>query len=787
MSTLIRSVWFAIAAVLYVAFAALQADPRSLFAWLIVVVAPVALWFTWRYTAARHRPAEREPGVVIDAIRATTTAAFLFLTSRAGPLGHPGFDAAANLGAGIALVSAIVALGRIPGQGGLLSVPPATRSIDAAIFASLLWGLATALPTIRTLLPNSLLVLDPVTIDYTTISAGMASLLLMLAVTLRLFMMRRLEVAVADRALSALIVSCVALLATLPALLLDVIAPDRAVPTVVIVSALFHVWAASTGDARRITTSLRAVLAVLTFLAPAVLGLALWSRKSPDLAPHFIVASAALSVLLGLLAARLSRPLAPEQSRWLDAIHRASEAALVPDPDDALRATLVALGSISAGPSSRVELWRLQPDSILFVDIAGQLHDEPAVIPLSPIELSSNEPERTLRLDVLRSVQVRNTKAREALSYFETRHVCATTLLTSETGPLGLLALPAGVRTSQLTLEEATALRSLADRLESVLSITAAQARSRQRELETLAKLNALLEENQRLSYALESDGARQRRFAEGHAKRLRPTLYSPNARAAQIELERLAKTAREISLVLPPGTDGLGWASLAHLASARQSGPFVVFDALTADFEREQWEDPLYSPLTVAETGTWVLLDPQALGSEQLERLVQVIAKHTSKSDSGTGHSQPAGLILAWHQSVTEQAPGSAFEELLTLFPEQTRLVVPALSDRAEDIRALVYERAARFGAILHGKPLGVDVAALTALLEYEWPLNDLELDATLYALAMATHGDVITLKTLEQVGVGVVQVPSKAPAAAPPPRRRTRAAAPNIRPRDR
>lgn len=753
----------------------------------MVVLAPVVLWFTWRYTGARLRLAEREPSITRDAIRAATTAALLFITSRTGPLGHPGFDAAANLSVGVALVSAILAVGRIPGHGGLLSAPTATRSQDAAIFAALLWGLATALPTIRTLLSTSLLVLDPITIDYTTISAGMASLLLMLAVTLRLFLMRRLEVDVADRAVSALTVSTVALLATLPALLLDVLAPDRAVPTVVIASALFHVWAASTRDARRITTSLRAVLAVLTFLAPVALSLALLSRRSPNLAPHFIVVAATLGVVLGLLAARLSRPLGPEQSRWLDAIHRASEAALVPDPDDALRATLVALGSISAGPSSRVELWRLQPDSILFVDIAGQLHDEPAIIPAAPIQLSADEPERTLRLDVLRAVQVRNTKAREALSYFETRAIGAATLLTSETGPLGLLALPRGARNSPLTLEEATALRSLADRLESVLAITAAQARSRQRELETLAKLNALLLENQRLNHALESDGARQRRFAEGYAKRLRPTLYSPNARAAQIELERLAKTSRELSLMLPPGTDALGWASLAHLASARQSGPFVVFDSLTADFEQEQWEDPIQSPLTVAETGTWVLLDPQALESAQLDRLIQVLAAHRAKAEAAGAACQSAGLVLGWHQASSARPSAELRPDLLTLFPERTRLVIPSLAERAEDMRALVYERAARFGAILHGKPLGVDASTLSALMEHDWPLNDLELDTTLYSLAMAATGEVITVETLERIGFGACHLAAEPPSAAPAHKRRSRAASPSIRPRDR
>ncbi|HMA93787.1 MAG TPA: hypothetical protein VKP30_13950 [Polyangiaceae bacterium] len=785
MSTLFRSVWFAIATVLYVAFAALQAYPSGLFAWCVAILGPIVLWLTWRYTGNRFRLNERDPDTVRDAIRATTAAAMLFLSARAGPLGHPGFVAAANLSVGIALVTAIVSIGKIPSRGGLLSAPNATRSLDAAIFAAVLWGIATTLPAMRTLLASTVLVLDPIAIDYTTITAGMASLLLMLAVTFRLFLFRRLEVDVADRAISALTVASVALLATLPALLLDVIAPDRAVPTVVIVSSLFHVWAASASDARRITTSLRAVLAILTFLSPVVLGLALLSRTSPELAPHFIVFTAALSIVLGMLATRLSRPLGPEQSRWLDAIHRASEAALVPDPEDALRATLAALAPIAPGPSSRVELWRLQPDSVLYVDIAGQLHDEPAIFPTSPIELAAEEPERTLRLDVLQSVQVRNTKARDALSYLQTRHVCAATLLTSESGPLGLLTMPTGSRRSPLSLEEASALRGLADRLESVLAITAAQARSRQRELETVAKLNALTDETKRLTSALESDGARQKRFAERYAKHLRPTIYSPNARAAQIEIERLAKLERALALVLPPGADALGWASLAHLASQRQTGPFVVFDATTADFNREIWDDPAQSPLSVAETGTWVLINPQVLESTQLDVLVSTLSQHLSHANVGS--SLGAGVVLAWHrgtpQSTADPLPR---EDLLKLFPEQSRVQIPSLSERAEDLRALVYERAARLGAIVHGMPLGVDMPTLAALLEHDWPLNDLELDMTMYALVLATQGAVIDSRALDRIAFGNAQPrPDEAPLQ--PAKRRTRVVSPSIRPRDR
>lgn len=793
MSTLVRSFWFAVATILYVVFASLQADPRGWSTWLLLVAAPLGLWLTWRYTGTLIRLGERDPEVRRDCIRAATTGALLFVGARTGPLGHPGFDAAANLGVGITLVAANVALARIQGRGGLLNVPATTRSLDSAIFAALLWGIATTLPALRSVVSRSLLVLDPVAIDYATITAAMASLLLMLAVALRLRFLRRLELDVADRAISVLTVAGVALLATLPALFFDLVAPDRAVPTVVIASALFYVWAAGATDARRVTSSLRAMLAILTFLSPIVLFLALWSRSVPHLGPILIVVAAATGVTLGLFSARLSRPLAPEQSRWLDSINRASEAALVPDPDDALRATLVALGPVAPGPSSRVELWRLHPASVLYVDIAGQLHDESAQIPDATVELSGEEPERTLRVDVLRATQVRNPLARESLRHFETRNIYAATLLTSESGPLGLLALPEGHRKSALSLEETVALRRLADRLESVLAITSAQARSRRRELEALAQLEAMTAEARRLASVAEQEGSRQRRFAERYARHLRPTIYSPSARSAQITLERLAKISRELSIVLPPGADALGWASLAHLASPRHSGPFVVFDAAAQDFGAENWDDPECSPLAIAETGTWVLLNPKALDATQRQLLVRTWTRHKAARD--LQFAQNVGMILAWHLGHVPsgaEAEVDPDDELWRMFPPDTRVTVPALVDRAEDLRAIIYERAARLGAILKGRPLGVDPSALAILLEHAWPLNDLELDATLHALVLASTDDVITRETVTRVSLGQRFPSSGSPeiassASALPVRRRSRSGAASIRPKER
>ncbi|HEY5958135.1 MAG TPA: hypothetical protein VIV60_16340, partial [Polyangiaceae bacterium] len=288
-----------------------------------------------------------------------------------------------------------------------------------------------------------------------------------------------------------------------------------------------------------------------------------------------------------------------------------------------------------------------------------------------------------------------------------------------------------------------------------------------------------------RLLRVLEQDGIRQRRFAERYARRLRPTLYSPNARAAQTDLERLAKSELAISIVLPPGGDALGWASLAHLASPRQAGPFVVFDALTSDFDQEQWDDPEQDPLGMAETGTWVLVNPQALDAERSQILTRAVARHRTYRVIDGAPSM--GIILAWHRVPNfELDERPDLTDLLQLFPSPNRVVVPSLSDRSEDLRAIIYDRAARLGAALRGEPLGVDVAALAVMLEHDWPLNDLELDVTLYALVLATEGDVITTEALDRIAFGKRQLSSPQPTASPS-RKRPRLMPPSIRPKAR
>ena len=171
--------------------------------------------------------------------------------------------------------------------------------------------------------------------------------------------------------------------------------------------------------------------------------------------------------------ARVARPLGPEQSRWLDAIDAASRSALQPEPDAAIRAALYQ-GGTSSTPGSRPELWRNDPKEVLSADIAGYLHVQKAEAPERIYELALAEPERTLRAETLRALEVRRPDVRPLLQWFDSRRAFSTTVVLDEDGPLGFILMPRGNRSAPMTLEEARAVRLLADRISALLAVSSA-------------------------------------------------------------------------------------------------------------------------------------------------------------------------------------------------------------------------------------------------------------------------------------------------------------------------
>jgi hypothetical protein len=744
-----RAFFLSAASIAYVgvAGAQLRGSPAP---WLIAALLVIGLGWVWRKTASGVTAGRKLAGRIT---RATAWGLALFLTARVGPDGSAALDAAANLGVGTVAVTSLGALARLEGPAGLLSPPRAARSLDAALIAGFLWAIATALPLTYALLPSYRVRVDPIAIDYATTSAAAASLLLGVAATYRLRAMRRFEMGVGDRAAGALSLSLTAFAVSIPSAALDVAAPDRVLPIAVAAGATLCTWASTIAEPTTVSSALRGILAVMILGTPVTLSAGLGARAYPAHAGAIVLGSSILAVVVGVLVRAVARPLGPQQSRWLEAIDAATRAALQPEPDVALTATLFALGKTSSSPGVRPEIWRIHPGEVLSVDVAGYLHVTPGDPPNRLFDLALAEPERTLRAEVLKQAEVRRPEVRGLLAWFEARDAFSATVVMDDDGPVGFILLPRAGRSALLTLEEARAVRGLADRISSLLTVTSALSRARERETIAQERLGTLEADRERLERALESRAGRHRAAAERLAQRARGAAYASASRTALDALERAGRTAAGLGLITPPGVDATGWAAHAHLASDRAGGPFVVSDAaLPAEQEVERWNDPEKSPARLADGGTLLLLDVDALPFEIQEHVARTI---TARRDAESALLAP-GLVVSSHASIETLA------ELGKIVPAlrdaiSVEIALPALVDRAEDLRALVMSALARESARVGREPLGVDAGALRVLVEHTWPGNEIELEAVLLRAVRVAGGKTVTAADLAKVGFEV------------------------------
>ncbi len=756
-----RELALCLLALAYVAFAAARSGPASS---VLLVSAATMLLFVSVYRRAqvaagtdRVSPTARKAGWL------TAFGIALFVEARVGGPGRAGLDAVANLGVGIASVSALVALGRIKPLGGMLGAPKATESLDGAAFSGLLWAIATTIPAAFALAPGRF-VQDPLLVDYATTSAATGSLLVQCAATLRLRNLRRVELGVGDRASSAFALSVTALLVAVLGASLSLAPPDRFVPSAMCAAAALAAWAASAAEPTHVTRALRGILAVAIAGVPIVVAAGTLGHARPGASGTILIGASVACVFVGLLAHRIARPLGPEQSRWLLSIEAASRGALSPDPNTALTAALVALQGTAPSGNARAEIWRQSPSEALTVDVAGYLRVERAEAPERLYELALGEPERTLRLDALAAVEVRRPEVRGLLAWFRDRGAYSATVVCDEDGPLGFVLMPAESRGSSLTLEEARALRRLSDRISSLISVSAALSRARERELIAQGRVTALEAECARLSHAIGAQTARHRWPAERLARGVRTTAFSPAARLALEGLERLARVDAPLALLTPPGGDAEGFAAHAHLCSPRADGPLVTVDATEREArDLEVWRDAARSPLVAADGGTLLILGASALPLQIQEHVAHYLA--TRAQAAPTSEVVPTGIVFGLPSPVPALLEAGRLHAGLARLLSERQLALPKLADRSEDLRALVLEGLSRFGVGTSGEPLGIEPAALAALTEHEFPGNELELFGLIARTAATARGTRLTLADLSSSGLGAPALHEAAP----------------------
>lgn len=767
------------AAVAYVCFGAVSTRGGP-WPWVALVGLTLGLALVWRRTEAPRAGEDHTEVVARRVVRAVAWGAALWVAARTGSAGRAGLDAVANVGVGTATVAALIALARIASLGGLLAAPPATRSLDAAGFAAFLWAIAVAAPLTRAILPEQMVRLDPLAIDYATTSAAAGSLLVLVAASLRLRFLRRLELGAADRATGALALALTALFVAVPAAALDVAAPDRVLPVAVLLAALGTTWAAATREPTAVSRTLRGVLALAILGAPTLLVTGFVARSAPAHAGAVVLAASVLSILIGLIARRVSATLGPEQSRWLEAIDAASRGALQPEPDAAIRAALMALSKATAVPGARPELWRSDPAEVLSVDLAGYLHVDRSEAPERLYELALAEPERTLRADVLAALEVRRPEVRPLLAWFRSRKALSATVVLDEDGPLGFLLLPQGARSAPMSLEEARAVRSLTDRVSALLAVSSALARSRERELSAVNRADRADDEVARLGHIIGLETGKNVALAERAARNAKRALYSAASRMAVDELERLGRSGAPVVVRTPPGTDATGFAAVVHLASPRRGGPFVVVDGASGpEHDLASWQDAASSPLSLADGGTLCLLDVAALPLEVQEHVARTLSRRVDPPLRGG--VVPFSVVASVRSPLAELVESGRVSKALARCLGSAEVELPALRDRAEDIRALALAVLARSGLQKDGRPMGLDTSALRLLSDHEWPGNDHELEDVLARAAEVATGSVLTAADLAAVGFS--PVPQLSASVTPVPvvtRRRMRARRP-------
>jgi hypothetical protein len=770
-----RSYWLSVFAIAYTCFEAAR-SLSSVLPWLALVVLPLGLSEVFRRTESLPGD-ERSRAESRAGVRACAFGAALLVAARTGANARPALDAAANFGSGAASVGALVALARLPSAGGLLESLRSARSLDAALFVGFLWGVATAVPAVYALFPAPNVRFDPLVVDYATTSAGIGTLLVMVVATLRLRLVRRLELGIGDRIRSAFALCLAAFTVAVPAAWLDVAPPDRVLPAAVTLAAGAAAWAAITSEATLVTRVLRGLLAVTILGAPLLVAVTLFAELTPAHAPAAALVGGLIAIGVGLVAQRLARPLGPEQSRWLLAFDRAAQDALQPEPNAALRATLIALGRITLTQDARPQIWQRDPGEVISVDVAGYLDVTRAEAPATIYELGMAEPERTLRSDVLRTLEVRRPEIRGLLAWMQARSAYSATIVVDEDGPLGFILLPEAGRRSPLTLEEARAVRLLADRVSSLLAVAAALARSREREIAAVARADAVDDECRRLEHIVHGLADRNQVASERLARPARAAAYSAAARGALIELERVGQSRSLSALVVPPGSSAIGWAAHLHLASERRGGPLVVLDAATAEEQRPtRWDEGAASPLAQADGGTLVVDNTLALPLGLQEAVAIALSRRAAHAPRSS--ILPPGVVVILPKPAHELIEHGTLSATLARWFADGEVLLPPLRERAEDLRALALDAVAKRCLELGREPLGIDALALRMLVEYDWPGNEAELGSVLARAALLARGLVITGDDLAESGFSPATQRSEdaLPVASPARRRASR-----------
>ncbi|HEY1958395.1 MAG TPA: hypothetical protein VGH28_22415 [Polyangiaceae bacterium] len=652
--------------------------------------------------------------------------------------------AAASLGAFVSAAAGVVALSRMPSLGGVVGDRKRSPRIPLVLLAAL-WT-----PAIVTLAEG--LARRPSLSLWMVAGSAATSAIALVAFAAGARLERRVELGVPERLDAFLLFSGSIGVLAVTASFARALDPSPAACLACALIGGAACVASELGDPvviRHHTRRGAAMLVAAVVLSGAFGFLLVDFRTHEALATMVVVL---IAVVCGAEMPRIARFASGETNRRLEAIHAARESLRGRDADGALASVLAALREgTGRGQAGSPELWTLDPVRLLRVDAAGYPHDEAASLPPELALVACGEPESTLRAETLGAVEVRRPDLRPLSQWMRDARFASATMIARGGDIEGILFLPAQDGAPDLVLEEARALRALADDLAPLCHARAKLARSMVREQAARTAEGEATTRAERLEHQLARASAQHALAAARLARPAAVGIYSARSRDAYEALERLAKTQAPVVVIAKSGVDPVPFLARAHLAGARSSAPLVLVDCTsTREHDLDRWRDPIASPLALADGGLLVLLDAVALPSD-VQRLVgQALAERRAPWERPDALDIVLAITVA---TLGTSAPDNVLDELpldsvlasrvASALEDPVRL--PGIAERPEDIRAIVTDRLAREGMRVRGAPVGIDDAAFAVLVEHPFEGEDAELAAIVQKLVARTAEEVV------------------------------------------
>jgi PAS domain S-box-containing protein len=225
---------------------------------------------------------------------------------------------------------------------------------------------------------------------------------------------------------------------------------------------------------------------------------------------------------------------------------------------------------------------------------------------------------------------------------------------------------------------------------------------------------------------------------------------------------EVLPAIAASLSTVLILGETGTGKELIArtiHSLSTHNRGSFIavncgalpdtlleseLFGYKAGAFTGALKDKP--GRFALAKGGTIFLDEITELSPAFQVRLLRVLQERTYEPLGGSRcESTDARVIAATNQNIVEQVRQGFFREDLYYRVNVTRLELPPLRRRKEDIPLLVSQFIARFNHLQQKNIKGTDAEALSLLMAYDWPGNIRELTNVIeHAFILCSEGDI-------------------------------------------